>query len=175
MIDQLLDLRSDHASGRALDLVAVVDEHLISPLAEHKRLRPLLFHFLSNLTERLPSEQAAKIVSLETKYFSKFFLRETGFKFSWWNREIRIRLATRLLHERGRNIESVAVAVGYLDVTTFARAFKKCTGICPLAYRRSRSGGHASEPLDWLRRLDDEKRRKVDDKRRPLPPRWRGC
>jgi general secretion pathway protein G len=109
-------------------------------------------HLLSNLSERLSSAQAAKVVSVERKYFSKFFRRETGFNFAWWNREIRIRLATQLLRQRGRNIDSVALAVGYVDVTTFARAFKKCNGVCPQAYRRLGSTPRASpkrESLDW--------------------------
>jgi transcriptional regulator GlxA family with amidase domain len=142
--DQLVDPRGNPALGLAADIAAAVDKDLISPLAEHKRLRPLLAHVLNNLSERLSSAQAAKIVSVERKYFSRFFPRETGFKFSWWNREIRIRLATQLLHQKGRNIDSVAIAVGYMDLTTFARAFKKCTGIGPRAYRRSRSSPQAS-------------------------------
>jgi AraC-like DNA-binding protein len=137
LIDQLTDLQGESPDGWVDNIAAAMEEHLLSPVAQHRRLRPLLFHLLDNLSDRLSSAQAARIVSVERKYFSKFFQRETGFKFAWWNREIRIRLAVRLLQEKGRNIESVAVAVGYIDLTTFARAFKKCNGICPLAYRRS--------------------------------------
>lgn len=126
-------------NGRpAADIAAEIDQDLIAPLAEHRRLRPLLLRLLSDLSERLPSARAAKIVSVETKYFSRFFRRETGFKFSWWEREIRVRRAARLLHQKGCNIDSIALAVGYVDVTTFARAFKKSVGVCPQEYRRSR-------------------------------------
>lgn len=144
MSDQLVEPRGTPALGLATDIAAAMDKDLISPLAEHKRLRPLLLHVLNHLGERLSSAQAAKIVSVERKYFSRFFPRETGFKFSWWNREMRICLATQLLRQKGRNIESVALAVGYLDLTTFGRAFKKCNGIGPRAYRRSRSSLEAS-------------------------------
>jgi AraC-like DNA-binding protein len=119
-------------------------QDLVSPLAGHRRLRPLLWHLLNNLDQRLSSAQAAKIVSVERKYFSRFFLREAGFNFSWWNREMRIRFATRLLHQKGRNIDSVALAVGYVDLTTFARAFKKCKGVPPQVYRRACSSPPAS-------------------------------
>jgi AraC-like DNA-binding protein len=131
------------ADGWAADIAAAIDEGLVSPLARHRRLGPLLWHVLSNLGERLSSEQAAKIVSLEKKYFSRFFQRETGFKFAWWNREMRVRLATRLLHQKGRNIDSIALAVGYVDATTFTRAFKKCHGIAPQAYRRTHGSPRA--------------------------------
>ena len=91
---------------------------------------------IGRATARLFAHEGAKIVCVETKYFSKFF-QETGFKFSWWDRELRIRLATQLLRQKGCTIDSVALAVGYADLTTFARAFKKCKGIGPQAYRRS--------------------------------------
>jgi two-component system response regulator YesN len=103
-----------------------------------------LVHLLSNLRERLWAKQAAKIVNVERKYFSRLFERQTGFKFSWWKREVRIRIATQLLEQNGHNVESVARAVGYDDVTTFERAFKKCKGIGPQAYRRSRNSPRPS-------------------------------
>jgi AraC-like DNA-binding protein len=172
MTELLDELRGTPASGWADEIAAVMEDEIISPLAKHRRLRPLLLHLLKNLSDRLSSAQAAKIVSVERKYFSKFFLRETGFNFSWWNREIRIRLATRLLQQRGRNIDSVALAVGYIDLTTFGRAFKKCNGICPQAYRRSRGSltrTYADSSIEHASRRHprDEKRRVNDDKRRP--------
>jgi transcriptional regulator GlxA family with amidase domain len=127
------------ADGWVADVAVALDEDLVSPLAGNRRLRPLLWHVLSNLGQRLSAEQAAKIASLEKKYFSRFFQQATGFKFCWWNREVRIRFATQLLHQQGRNIDSIALAVGYVDPTTFTRAFKKCCGVAPRAYRRSRS------------------------------------
>jgi integrase len=89
MIEQLLDTHAKPADGWAEDIAATIDENLVSPLGQHRRLRPLLLHLLNHLGERLSSAQAARIVSVERKYFSKFFLRETGFNFSWWNREVR--------------------------------------------------------------------------------------
>lgn len=133
------------ATGWVANITAAMrHEDLVSPLARHRRLRSVLWHVLDNLDQRLFCAQAAKIVSVERKYFSRFFLREAGFNFSWWNREIRIRLATQLLHQESHNIESVALEVGYADLTTFERAFKKCNGVAPRAYRRSRNSARAS-------------------------------
>lgn len=144
MIVQSVARPGKPAESWAADIVGEMDEALVSPLSRHRRLRPLLWHLLNNLGQRLSSAQAAKIVSVERKYFSKFFRRETGFNFAWWNREMRIRLATQLLHQKGCNIDSVALAVGYVDLTTFARAFKKCNGVAPQVYRRSHSSPRTS-------------------------------
>lgn len=111
---------------------------LLAPLAADPRLVRLLQYVLQHLSEPLPARRAAEIVSVEKKYFSKFFGKQTGFNFGWWNREIRMRLAKSLFRQRGRTIHSVAQAVGYRDLTTFERAFKKSTsGVGPRDYHRS--------------------------------------
>ena len=48
----------------------------------------------------------------------------------------RMQLATRLLAEPGaRKVAAVAEAVGYESEAAFSRAFKKCVGIAPAAWR----------------------------------------
>jgi AraC-like DNA-binding protein len=89
------------------------------------------------------------MVSVEKKHFSKFFGKQTGYNFGWWNREIRMRLAKGMFRQRGRTIHTVALAVGYRNLTTFERAFKKSTGgVGPRDYRRLQSS--AWKPEDFL-------------------------
>ena len=52
----------------------------------------------------------------------------------------RMQLATRLLAEPGaRKVAAVAEAVGYESEAAFSRAFKKCVGVAPAAWRRRES------------------------------------
>ena len=56
----------------------------------------------------------------------------------------RMQLAARLLERQGLSIAQIAAEVGYESVAAFNRAFKKCTGITPGAWRKVRpvaSGG----------------------------------
>jgi YesN/AraC family two-component response regulator len=69
---------------------------------------------------------AAEIVGLERTYFSRFFRNAVGQTFFEWNQEIRMQRAKTLLRRKDRSITSVALAVGYRDLTTFERAFKRC-------------------------------------------------
>lgn len=137
--EQRMRLRAELPHGWASDVAAEVAVDLIAPLADHARLRPVLLKMFNDLSEQLSLEAAAKIVSLAPKSFSKFFPRETGFYFCSWDRELRIRIATYLLHASDSSIDSIGRAVGYSDQTTFGRAFKKCHGIAATVYRRSQS------------------------------------
>ncbi len=51
--------------------------------------------------------------------------------------QLRRALALRLLIANQLPVEAIADRVGFADLTTFHRAFKKWTGTTPLAYRRS--------------------------------------
>lgn len=53
----------------------------------------------------------------------------------------RMQLATRLLAGPGaRKVAAVAEAVGYESEAAFSRAFKKCVGVAPAAWRRREAG-----------------------------------
>lgn len=104
--------------------------------SDDPRLRRLILYVESNLDKPLTLTMAAEIVGLERTYFSKLFKISTSYRFSEWNRAIRIRRAKELLRLRGMTVMGAALAVGYYDVTTFTRAFKKCNnGVGPRAYR----------------------------------------
>jgi transcriptional regulator GlxA family with amidase domain len=102
------------------------------------RFHRLAIHVRKNLDKHLSLAQAAGIVGLERTYFSRVFRDLAGLKFSDWIRTVRIERAGELLSTSGRiTIMSVALTVGYRDLTTFERAFKQCKGISPRDYRVS--------------------------------------
>ena len=47
----------------------------------------------------------------------------------------RMNVASRLLNENGHNVERIATAVGYENVSAFSRAFKRHVGVPPIAWR----------------------------------------
>ena len=116
-----------------------------SRLLQNVRLHRLLLYVEYHLSEPLSLAMAAEIVGLERTYFSRFFRNAIGQTFFEWNQEIRMQRAKTLLRRKDRSITSVALVVGYRDLTTFERAFKRCgRGIGPRAYRyatRDSDGG----------------------------------
>src|SRR3569623_2900708 len=53
----------------------------------------------------------------------------------------RLQLAARLLERPGISIAQAAADVGYESETAFNRAFKKCVGVPPGAWRKGRNAG----------------------------------
>lgn len=64
-------------------------------------------------------------------------LREEETSFLRVKDQLRRALALQLLIANQLPVEAIADRVGFADLTTFHRAFKKWTGTTPLAYRRS--------------------------------------
>lgn len=89
----------------------------------------------AHMDEPLSLNKAAEIAGLEHTYFSKLFHRLTGVTFVEWNRTKRIGRAKLLLSRSDVSIIAIAFAVGYLDHTTFCRAFRKSEGLSPRKYR----------------------------------------
>ncbi len=80
---------------------------------------------------------AAGVAGLNAKYFSKFFHDKTGVRFSEWVQSVRIEKATEMMRQSNHSITSVAFEVGFRDLRTFERVFKKRMGMTPREYRES--------------------------------------
>lgn len=78
----------------------------------------------------------ARIAGLERCYFCKLFQLTFGVGFSVWNRCIRIEHASVLLRNSCASVTAIAMSVGFENLTTFERNFKKCTSLSPHRYRR---------------------------------------
>ena len=65
-------------------------------------------------------------------------LQQAGTTLAALHNELRADLAARYLAERSESISEVAFLLGFSEVSTFHRAFKRWTGQTPAAYRRGR-------------------------------------
>jgi two-component system response regulator YesN len=103
----------------------------------HSRLRKLKDYVDENYANDLSLGTAAKIAGLNDKYFSTFFRVKTGICYRDWIAGIRVGRAKEMLRTQAHTVMGVSTAVGYQDLRTFERAFKKQTGLTPLQYKRS--------------------------------------
>jgi len=91
-------------------------------------------------------ERLAHEVGLSRSVFADrfaHFMQETPMHYlTRW----RMQLATRLLERQGVGVAQVAGEVGYESEAAFNRAFRKCVGVPPGAWRRERQSLRASAP-----------------------------
>jgi AraC-like DNA-binding protein len=108
-------------------------------------LRKVRQYVRDNYREYISLEKAAQIAGMERKYFSTFFHNKVGVCFRYWLMELRIRKAVSLMEAENHSITQIAFEIGYLDLRTFQRAFKKCMGLTPIEFkkkvRRSKAAG----------------------------------
>jgi transcriptional regulator GlxA family with amidase domain len=100
------------------------------------RLHRLVRHVEANFEDSLSLARAAQICGLERTYFCRFFRARVGISFSEWSRRVRVGRAKALLRAEHRSVLAVALAVGYKDITTFERNFRRCEQLTPGEYRK---------------------------------------
>ncbi|MCI8525629.1 MAG: response regulator [Oscillospiraceae bacterium] len=98
-------------------------------------------HYMENLT----LEQVASIAGFNSNYFSSQFKREFGMGFSDQLTLIRLNKAKELLRETDVPISEVCYRVGYQDIRSFNRAFKKATELRPSEFKKLYAVGGAAE------------------------------
>jgi AraC-like DNA-binding protein len=77
--------------------------------------------------EEIPLPCAAEVAGMEATYFSAFFRKKIGIRYTDWLACLRVAHAIRLLKSRDQPIADIAQAVGFNDLRTFERAFKRVT------------------------------------------------
>jgi AraC-like DNA-binding protein len=101
-----------------------------------RRVARVLRYLAADLTRRPTLGDVSRVAGLETTYFSKRFRAIVGIPYADWSRRLRVHHARELLQIADLSITAVAATVGYMDVTTFERAFRRVEGTCPREYRR---------------------------------------
>ena len=106
-------------------------------LEYYSRLKRVKEHVDRNLSEEISLEDAAQIAATEKTYFSTFFRKKVGITFTDWLRRLRVAKAMEIIRSRDLSITEVAYEVGFGDLRTFERAFKKYTKLTPREFKQS--------------------------------------
>jgi AraC-like DNA-binding protein len=86
------------------------------------------------------AEQIAKRLAMSPRSLQRH-LAASGLSFQTLCDEVRHRSALELLRESATPIQEVAFVLGYQDVPSFYRAFKRWTGKTPAEVRRELQSG----------------------------------
>ncbi|MGY8719009.1 MAG: helix-turn-helix domain-containing protein [Verrucomicrobiia bacterium] len=88
-----------------------------------------------NLENEFRLEDAAKLVGMSTKSFSRFFRKNTGMSFIPFVNELRVGLACRLLMQTDSSVAEVCYAAGFRNLSNFNRQFRGRKAISPREFR----------------------------------------
>ena len=91
-------------------------------------------HFQSKI--RL--EDLSRASGLSTQHFVYLFKKHVGETFKPYLKRLRIRKSQELMLDPYVSITEVCLGVGYQDLTTFERDFKRLTNMTPRDYRKFR-------------------------------------
>jgi AraC-like DNA-binding protein len=88
--------------------------------------------------EDISLEEVSSYLNLSTGYFSTIFKKETGENFKSYLNKYRAQKATEFLRENPNiKIKDLAIQVGYYNVNSFIRMFKKYEGTSPGEYAKN--------------------------------------
>lgn len=109
---------------------------ILHQLNYHLRLRKLVVYMREHPTAPLRLDGAAAIVCMEKTAFCKFFKRATGITFHEFVQQWKIANAVQQMRLSDCSIAELAYGLGFENINTFGRTFKKVTRMTPSAYRR---------------------------------------
>ncbi len=98
-------------------------------------LRKVRTYVEGHYSKRLDIGHLAGIACMEKKYFSRFFHRKVGITFSRWLAYYRVCRAMKMMEEADFSITKVGYAVGFEDLRTFERAFKRVANLTPRQFK----------------------------------------
>ncbi|QAY65232.1 helix-turn-helix transcriptional regulator [Paenibacillus protaetiae] len=103
--------------------------------------------FLSiHYNDGITVDQVSQNVGVDRTHFSKQFRKAYGISPVQYIQYLKIKEATLLLFQTNYKISEIAQSVGYPDVFSFSRAFKKLQGMSPNRYRQGLADGAIAPP-----------------------------
>ncbi len=105
---------------------------------QHKALVYKAIEYITeNYTKDISLEQVANSVYLSSRYLSTIFKSETGCTILEYITKQRMEKSRELLRTGHMQIQDIAYTVGYNNVQSFIRFFKKHYNMTPVQYRRA--------------------------------------
>lgn len=90
-----------------------------------------------NFDKKISLKDVTDIICLSPKYFSRIFKECTGLGFGDYKLNVKVNKSKELLINKSKSIEQVSYELGYKNVESFIRIFKKITGFTPSEFREN--------------------------------------
>ncbi|MFF3922172.1 helix-turn-helix domain-containing protein [Paenibacillus lactis] len=140
-----------YAALASFDTLDELEEYLIgfyseivhyltrSPGGTHKYAERIIHYLNVHYREEVVFEEMAKEIGISYSYMRKIVYEQTGKSLSDYLNLLRIEKAKELLLNSNLPIAQIASEVGYMNVRSFNRMFRKFEGMPPSSYKLQRS------------------------------------
>lgn len=106
---------------------------------DFKVISPLITYIEKYYYENITLDQAAKMVNMSYYHFSRYFKKVTGRNFKEYIDFVRISEADKRLVSGDMQISQVAYEVGYNNLSSFNRVYKRIRGYPPSKIKRAKN------------------------------------
>ena len=103
--------------------------------SKDERIRIALNYIRKNIGNKIMVKELADSTSLSMEHFIRLFKKETGETPNMYITRVKMERAMVLLATSNANIKSIALTLGYDDLSYFTRTFKRFSGVSPQRYR----------------------------------------
>jgi two-component system response regulator YesN len=127
----------DHLTHTVTTLLSIRRQGMPTTITGHPNIKKALAYICERFAEDITLQEVAREAGLSRYHFCRLFHRETGMRFLAYVHALRIRRAEALLADRYLRISDVAYTVGFSDLSSFDRTFRRVVGRSPREYRAS--------------------------------------
>lgn len=129
-----LDPARERIARVILDEIAgLPHEDLGLPMPKDTRLLRIAHALTDNLLDERKAEEWAEWAGIPVRTLTRKFVTETGFTFTEWRQRARLMRALELL-AAGQAVTTVALDVGYNNISAFIAMFRRVFGVTPARY-----------------------------------------
>lgn len=126
-LDRLTLLALDHAGYQAKTVIEDLDR---------ERVEAALYWYENNLSRAPTVREVAEEIGVSEVHLRRLFAQQRGESPRIAFQRLLLRQASRLLRETELTLEEIADQCGYVNASSFSRAFKADTGQAPGRFRR---------------------------------------
>lgn len=108
-----------------------------SPDVDNSDIKKILKHTSEKYMDNLTLSAICKNLGYSFSYMSAKFKKETGLTFTEYLQKTRIEQSMRLLVHTDKTINTISNDVGYSDIKSYYKAFKKTTNTTPAKFRKN--------------------------------------
>ena len=98
-------------------------------------VRRAIDYIYDHLHEPITLKELAEREKLSTSYFSKLFVKETGFTVKEYITQAKVNTAKNMLRFSDFSILDISLSLGFCTQSAFTAVFRKNTGTTPAKYR----------------------------------------